>query len=348
MIYATSRLPFLADSNTLEIEFNLGWWSRCRSASADLPRGARDTERADNEALDYGRICAMKILAPLRGVTIRCFRETFAGPIREVGFDEAITPFVSANAGVDPLKDRELADVLHRDAEPVKVTPQFIGKDPVALRACLVRIKEAGYETADLNCGCPYPMVRNKGRGSGLLRTPDVLEKMVAVGCETMGEGKFSVKARLGFDRNDELLALMPMLNAYPLRFLAVHARNARQMYGGACDWESFRKVAAVAKMPIVPNGDLPLSPENLRGCADAMVGRAFIHYLGMRDDIDDLLSKYVAASSAELHGPSPVLGRMKELLAYWKDLPRWRRLWPVVKIARTLDEFRLACGLSC
>ena len=55
-----------------------------------------------------------------------------------------------------------------------------------------------------------------------------------------------------------------------------------------------------------------------------------------------------LVASSAELHGPSPVLGRMKELLAYWKDLPRWRRLWPVVKIARTLDEFRLACGLSC
>ena len=74
--------------------------------------------------------------------------------------------------------------------------------------------------------------LRNKGRGSGLLRTPAILEKMIAVGCETMGEGKFSVKARLGFDGNDELLALMPMLNYFPLRFLTVHARNARQMYG--------------------------------------------------------------------------------------------------------------------
>ena len=215
------------------------------------------------------------ILAPLRGVTIRCFREVFAEQIREAGFTEAITPFLSANPGFDPLKDRELANVSHRGTETqsinsvpsvtlcdtIKVTPQFIGKDPESLRECLLRIKEAGYETADLNCGCPYPMVRNKGRGSGLLRTPAVLEKMVAVGCETMGEGKFSVKTRLGFDRNDELLALMPMLNSYPLRFLAVHARNARQMYGGKCDWESFKKVAAVAKMPIVPNGDLPLQP---------------------------------------------------------------------------------------
>jgi tRNA-dihydrouridine synthase len=200
-------------------------------------------------------------------------------------------------------------------------------------------------------------MVRNKGRGSGLLRTPAVLEKMIAVGCETMGEGKFSVKTRLGFDKNDELLALMPMLNSYPLRFLTVHARNARQMYGGECDWESYKKVAAVAKMPIVSNGDLPLQPSTApceQDCESeishrdtktqsVMIGRAFIRQLGMRDDIGDLLSKYIDASTAELCGPSPVLGRMKELIAYWKDLPRWKRLWPVIKIARTLDELRLA-----
>jgi len=311
----------------------------------------------------------MTILAPLRGVTIRCFREVFAEQIREAGFTEAITPFLSANPGFDPLKDRELTR-FHSPTQTsnsfcgspalcdtIKVTPQFIGKDPESLRACLLRIKEAGYDTADLNCGCPYPMVRNKGRGSGLLRTPAVLEKMIAVGCETMGEGKFSVKTRLGFDKNDELLALMPMLNSYPLRFLTVHARNARQMYGGDCDWESFKKVAAVAKMPIVPNGDLPLQP-HMAPCEQTsesevshrdtktqsvMIGRAFIRQLGMRDDIGELLSKYIDASSAELCGPSPVLGRMKELIAYWKDLQRWKRLWPIIKIARTLDELRLA-----
>ena len=311
------------------------------------------------------------ILAPLRGVTIRCFREVFAEQIHEAGFTEAITPFLSANPGFDPLKDRELtrfhsptptqtSNSLCDTAslrDQIKVTPQFIGKDPASLRACLLRIKEAGYDTADLNCGCPYPMVRNKGRGSGLLRTPAVLEKMIAVGCETMGDGKFSVKTRLGFDKNDELLALMPMLNSFPLRFLTVHSRNARQMYGGECDWESFKKVAAVAEMPIVPNGDLPLQPY-MAPCAQncesktshrgtktqrIMIGRAFIRQLGMRDDIGELLSRYINASSAELCGPSPVLGRMKELIAYWKDIPRWKRLWPVIKIARTIDELRLA-----
>ena len=49
------------------------------------------------------------ILAPLRGVTIRCFRETFADEILAAGFTEAITPFITANAGYDPLRDRELS-----------------------------------------------------------------------------------------------------------------------------------------------------------------------------------------------------------------------------------------------
>ena len=101
-----------------------------------------------------------KILAPLRGVTVGCFRKVFADVIRDAGFTEAVTPFIPANAGVDPRRSSELRINL-------RTTPQFIGKDPDALRACLERVKEMGFETADLNCGCPYPMVRNKGRGCG-------------------------------------------------------------------------------------------------------------------------------------------------------------------------------------
>lgn len=274
----------------------------------------------------------MMILAPLRGVTIRSFRIVFADALREAGFTEAVTPFITATAGYDPLKDREL-----RGGEPgwLRVTPQFIGKDPSALKASLERVKAAGYDMADLNCGCPFPMVRNKGRGSGILRTPDVLRRMLEVGCETMGEGRFSVKARLGVDSADELLNLMPLLNEYPLRFLAVHARTARQMYEGRCDLAALRRVEEAAKMPVVRNGDLKLGEEG-------MVGRAFVRALGARGDIGELLDRYVEASSAELFGERPVLGRIKELLSYWRESPRWRRCWQVAKTARALAEIRV------
>jgi len=285
------------------------------------------------------------ILAPLRGVTTRCFRDVFAEVIVDCAFGEAFTPFIAANAGVDPGRSAELSSIPRSPSSRLSVTPQFIGKDPSALRSCLERVREMGYLTADLNCGCPYPMVRNKGRGSGMLRTPHVLERMLAVGCEVMGEGRFSVKARLGVDRNDELLSLMPLLNSFPLRFLTVHPRSARQMYGGECDWEAFRRIESAAKMPLVRNGDIPFP--SLGPAEDhVMIGRGFVRWLGGRGDICALLARYVDASCAELSGDRAVLGRMKELVSYWKDLPQWRKAWPAVKISRTVEEFRLACGM--
>ena len=286
------------------------------------------------------------ILAPLRGVTIRCFRETFAPELASAGFVEAVTPFIAAMPGVDPLKDRELAGG-GAARSPLRVTPQFIGKDPVALRHCLERIRSVGYTTADLNCGCPFPMVRNKGRGSGLLRTPDVLRQMMEVGCEVMGPGRFSVKARLGVDRTDELLGLMPLINAFPLRCLTVHARTARQMYEGACDLEALKRIRDVATVPLVLNGDIPFPRPDLSdrtgifASVPLMLGRGFVRYLGTRPDAEDLLLRYIAASESELSGERPVLGRMKELLSYWKDQPKWRRRWNVIKICRTLDELK-------
>ena len=291
------------------------------------------------------------ILAPLRGVTIRCFRETFAEEIRAAGFTEAITPFITAMKGYDPLGDRELrGEGLETGdgRQELRITPQFIGKDSEALRECLLKVKAAGFSTADLNCGCPFPMVRNKGRGSGLLRTPDVLRRMLEVGCEVMGPGKFSMKARLGVDRGDELLKLMPMINEFPLRFLTVHARTARQMYEGRCDVEMAERVERVAKVPVVRNGEVEFpilgaaSPTN-----DVMIGRGFVRWLGTRDDREELLGRYIQASQAELSGDAPVLGRMKELIAYWKELPQWRRRWNVIKICRSVDELKMAAGVS-
>ena len=292
------------------------------------------------------------ILAPLRGVTIRCFRETFAAELAACGFVEAVTPFITAAQGFDPLKDRELrregrgkreeGRSAERQHSFLAITPQFIGKDPAALRDCLVRIRDAGYETADLNCGCPFPMVRNKGRGSGLLRTPDVLRRLLEVGCEVMDPGKFSAKTRLGIESPDEIFSLLPVFNEFPLRFLAVHSRTAKQMYEGHCDAARLVRVVAESRNRVVPNGDLTMdsAPDG------AMIGRDFVRSLGARPDSRELLLSYLAASEAELGGQDhPVLGRMKELLSYWKEIPFWRRNWDVLKLCRTCDELRSVVG---
>lgn len=284
-------------------------------------------------------------LAPLRGVTIRAFREAFGEPIREAGFAGAVAPFIPANPGIR-VNDHMLADLAPFSFTPSSsnsliLVPQVISKDPSAMRELLRGFKNRGFTRADLNAGCPFPMIRRRGRGSGLFRTPDVLERLLEAGCEEMGAGNFSLKIRLGLEKPDELLALMPVINRYPLAVLTVHARTARQMYEGTCDRAAFAAVEAESANPIMYNGDVEMA--DVPCFARVMVGRSFVRALGARDDAAELLVRYIEMSRAELMGDNPVLGRMKELLSYWRESPRWGRLWSVIKICRTVDELLLA-----
>ena len=304
-------------------------------------------------------------LAPLRGVTVKTFRAVFGAAIREAGFAGMYAPFIPANAGFRFSK-RLFADILPMTGEELEMfeldsagtqkqsnnqtikqsnknghglvlVPQVIGKDPAALRDWCRAVKDLGYTRADLNAGCPFPMIRRKGRGSGLLRTPEVLDRMLEAGCDEMGPGNFSLKARLGVERPDELLGLMPIIDRYPLAVLTVHARTARQMYAGATDRAAFEAVAAAAKVPVMYNGDAAVADRPPGG--GLMVGRSFIRSLARREDARELLARYLEACRRELCGDAPVLGRLKELLSYWCQEPGWRRLWSSVKICRSTEE---------
>ena len=309
-----------------------------------------------------------KWLAPLRGVTVRAFRETFAEPIRKAGFVGAFAPFIPANPGIR-VCDRLLADLkpFPRDVQStLPLVPQVITKHPDAMRTLLRAFRERGFDRADLNAGCPFPMIVRRGRGSGLLRTPDLLEALLAAGCEEMGPGKFSLKVRLGVESPDDLRALLPRINRYPLAALTVHARTARQMYDGEVDRARFAEILAESANPVIYNGDAELDrlgdlPDGVSG---VMVGRAFVRTLGARADAGELLRDYITRSREELCGDVPVLGRMKELLTYWcsacgdarppgaacgdarpPGVSRWRRLWPVVKLCRSVDELLSLIG---
>ncbi len=287
-------------------------------------------------------------LAPLRGVTIRAFREVFRRPIREAGFCGAFAPFIPANPGIR-VNDRMLADLGDGADCGLALVPQVITKHPDAMRTLLRAFKDRGFARADLNAGCPFPMIVRRGRGSGLFKTPDILERLLEAGCEEMGPGRFSLKIRLGLSSPGELLALMPMINREPLAALTIHARTAKQMYAGEVDRESFCEACAASANPVLYNGDMEPDGElpegdmpQLRG---AMVGRAFVRRLGGRDDAAGLLAEYIDRSCAELPGDMPVLGRMKELLSYWTGHPRWRRLWPAVKVCRSVAELWACVG---
>ena len=280
-------------------------------------------------------------LAPLRGVTIRAFRASFSTALREAGFVGAVAPFIPANPGLR-ITGKLMADLSPCATDvDIPLVPQIITRHMEAMRTLLRAFLDAGFKRVDLNAGCPFPMVMRRGRGAGLFRTPDVLERLLEVGCEEMGEGRFSLKVRLGIERTDELLSLMPRINKYPLAMLTIHARTARQMYSGSCDRDAFATVRSASTNPVTYNGDVELPPVALPPCDAAMIGRGFVRALGARPDAATMLARYIEMSAKELHGDWPVLGRIKELLTYWQCHESWRRIWPSAKICRTLDEMQ-------
>lgn len=296
------------------------------------------------------------ILAPLRGVTLLEFRICLARHFP--GFDLAYSPFVPTAAG-PRFRLAMLRDVMpDANAGALPLVPQTIGKNPADFATFLRALKDIGYGRCDLNAGCPWPMIVKRGRGAGLLKTPDVLFAMLDAGCAEM-LGGISLKARLGIDAPDLLPSLMERLNGYPLAALAIHCRTARQMYGGDPDLDTFAECLAAAKMPVIYNGDAS-SPEDIArisarfpAIAGIMVGRGAVRdpsvamrakgaFAGdLRKALSAFARDYSAMNRERLCGPASFLGRMKEFWSYFKDsFDNGEELWKAIRVSRTFAEY--------
>ncbi len=315
------------------------------------------------------------VLAPLRGVTHLSFRRCLMKHFG--GLDGAVSPFLTTVAG-SKIKATHLADILPEANGFLPLVPQIIGKDPAQFRTLLLAVRELGYARCDLNIGCPWPLIVKKGRGSGLLRDADNLRRMLDAGCEVMGEG-LSVKVRLGIDRCGLLLERMEIFNSYPLAEMTIHARTAAQRYEGEVDLDGFAECLAVAKAPVVYNGDIRAADDCQRlaarfpSVAGFMIGRGVVtdpalalrvrhafgeegrgnreEGIGNRDPgwappttwraYEAFVRDYGEVTRAELFGPGSFLGRMKEFWSYHHAAyPNGEALWRRLRTCRTYAEY--------
>ncbi len=302
--------------------------------------------------LDTRPLC----LAPLRGITGRAFRACFTRHFGGLG--RAVAPFLTTVAGTR-IKATHLAEIDPARNRDLPLVPQVIGKSPSELRTLLLAIRGLGYTRCDLNAGCPWPMIVKKGRGAGLLRDADVLHRMLEAGCGVM-PGGFSIKVRLGIDSPHLLLERMEVINAHPLCEVTIHARTAHQRYAGAVDLAAFARALEACHHPVLYNGDIRTAEDHARlaaafpSVAGWMLGRGAVAdpFLPARirgdcapPDLDRLwafLEAYAAASEAELCGPAPLLGRLKELWSYlWVRFRGGDRLWKAIRTCKHPVEYR-------
>jgi len=65
------------------------------------------------------------------------------------------------------------------------------------------------------------------------------------------------MKMRLGYENSQEILNTLPILDQYPLKSIAIHARLGKQLYKGGVDLEGFQKALDSTKHLLYYNGDI-------------------------------------------------------------------------------------------
>lgn len=289
-------------------------------------------------------------LAPLHGVTNRIFRKAWLSHFR--GFDGILAPFILAVGANGPEKKhfKDLVPEAGRTAgsddsgipgespSAIPLVPQILGNDVKAFLATAWILADLGYTEINWNLGCPYPMVAKKGRGSGLLPHPERVQAFLDEVCPMLSSQgiALSVKLRLGRANPDEILDLMPILNAHPLARLIIHPRVGTQMYKGSVNLDAFARALELSAHRVVYNGDIRDRSgfETLKArfpsIQDWMIGRGavvdpFLPALlkgehlppdplaAIRAFHDDLYGLYRDA----LCGPGHLLDKMKEVWTY-------------------------------
>jgi len=249
------------------------------------------------------------VLAPMAGVTDTVFRRFFrhaslftSGQLSVVscqssGADDPaagvetsvtnaqsgcgllMTEFTSAD-GLARMRESKRRRYLtfYDDEHPIGA--QLFGSNAETLAEAARIVEETGFDTVDLNLGCPAKRVVGCNGGSGLLRDlPKIGEifrtvrKAVTI--------PFTVKFRMGWNEQQIVcVELARMAEAEGLNAVALHARTREQGYSGQAQWEWIAAIKQAVGIPVIGNGDIR-TPEDAAamvaqtGCDAVMIGRA-------------------------------------------------------------------------
>lgn len=217
--------------------------------------------------------------APMEGLTDSVYRRLHHKYFP--GVDRYYMPFISptVHRTLTPRERRELPPAASEDFVAV---PQLLTKNAEDFRWAAEQCAIQGYDEVNLNLGCPSGTVVSKGKGAGMLRDLDALERFLD---EIFRESALpiSLKTRLGLENPDEFPAILDILNRYPAKLLILHPRVRKQFYKGDIAFDSFDYCLEHSRIPVCYNGDLRTRKDLAEFRAsypqveDVMIGRGLI-----------------------------------------------------------------------
>ena len=288
--------------------------------------------------------------APMEGLTDSIYRRAHHQYF--TGVDRYYMPFLSPTIH-RTLTHREDRELPLAESESFRAVPQVLTKVSEdflwAAQVCLDR----GYDEVNLNVGCPSGTVVSKGKGSGMLRDPEHLDRFLD---EIFAKSPIpvSVKTRLGIEHPDEFAAILDIYNKYPIKELTIHPRVRKQFYNGSVDMEMFRYAVQNSQNPLCYNGDIT-SVEQIESLSrefpqleSVMIGRGLVADPGLlcggtdvkalEQFMNALLEEYTVAFG----GSRNAMFRLKE---NWGLLhPRFEgvdKLWKKLRKTTDLEEYK-------
>ena len=107
-------------------------------------------------------------------------------------------PYIRLN-GKFVIKPGYEKDLLAKNNKTLTIIPQVMTNSADEFIFVTKYVQSLGYKELNWNLGCPYPMVTNKGMGSGLICDPNKIDHILdRVHSET--DITVSMKMRMGYE----------------------------------------------------------------------------------------------------------------------------------------------------
>lgn len=315
-------------------------------------------------------------LAPMEGLTTYTFRMAYHKHYKD--FDTYFTPFL-ANKN---LNSRELNEILPEHNEGMHLIPQILTNRSDEFLSIAKQIAEYGYDTVNLNLGCPSGTVVAKKRGSGFLGEPYELDRFLSEIFEKCPL-HISIKTRIGMDSTEEWEDILKIYRKYPLAELIIHPRLQKEFYKGTPHRDAFSPAKEMLDCPLCYNGDIT-SSDALQGLMEdfpdldtVMIGRGLLQQPWLLDILTPVSasdSDTVASATAisiprqatlppntlqtlqEFHnslldgyvkimsGDQPTLFKMKDFWTFlMQSFPGYEKHLKKIRKANRISEYKIA-----